>query len=216
MTSWGCNQSPGASSPQGATIQAAFAPPAAKPAPATAPVATASRRLFMDMHELGKVSAKDVAAAHQKDLAVEGSYDVDYKAYWVDEQAGKIYCLVEAPDAAAATAVHAKAHGLTAKTVWPVTGYSQSWRPAPGKRLFLDVHHLGPGKASESDVAAAHAKDLAAQAKHEVTFLNYWFDAESGTVLCLSEAQDPAAPVAVHRDAHGLLPDSIAEVTEGR
>lgn len=37
---------------------------------------------------------------------------MDYKRYWVDEKAGKIFCLVDAPDAETAARVHREAHGL--------------------------------------------------------------------------------------------------------
>ena len=65
-------------------------------------------------------------------------------------------------------------------------------------------------------MAAAHAKDLAAQGKHGVKYLNYWFDAETGTVRCLVEAPSTHAALAVHKEAHGLMPEAITEVTEGR
>jgi hypothetical protein len=56
--------------------------------------------LFMDMHTIeGGVSASDVAEAHQRDLETQGRYGVDYRHYWVDEEAGKIFCLVEAENA---------------------------------------------------------------------------------------------------------------------
>lgn len=83
-------------------------------------------------------------------------------------------------------------------------------------KLFLDVHHLGAGKVTAEAVASAHQKDLAAQAKHNVKYLNYWLDAESGTVMCLAEAPSAEAAMQVHREAHGLIPDSIEEVFEGR
>ena len=77
--------------------------------------------LFMDVHTLeGGVSARDVADAHMKDLETQGPYGVDYKSYWVDEQAGKIFCLVEAPDAETAAKVHREAHGLVAEEIYEV------------------------------------------------------------------------------------------------
>ena len=77
--------------------------------------------LFMDVHTLeGGVSAKDVADAHQKDLETQAKHGVDYKSYWVDEKAGKIFCLVEAPDAEAAHRVHREAHGLVAEEIYEV------------------------------------------------------------------------------------------------
>ena len=55
-------------------------------------------------------------------------------------------------------------------------------------KLYLDVHHLGAGKVNAQAVAEAHQKDLAHQAKHHVKYLNYWLDADSGTIRCLAEA----------------------------
>ena len=81
--------------------------------------------LFMDTHTLeGGVAAADVAAAHQADLATQGPYGVDYLRYWVDEQAGKIFCLVEAPDAETAHSVHRAAHGLVADEIYSVSEHS--------------------------------------------------------------------------------------------
>jgi hypothetical protein len=78
--------------------------------------------LFMDMHSIdGGVKAADVAGAHEADLATQGKYGVDYLRYWVDEEAGKIFCLVDAPDAEAADTVHREAHGLVADAIYPVT-----------------------------------------------------------------------------------------------
>ena len=77
--------------------------------------------LFMDVHTLeGGVSASDVAEAHAKDVETQGKYGVDYKNYWVDEDAGKIFCLVEAPDADTARTVHREAHGLVADEIYEV------------------------------------------------------------------------------------------------
>lgn len=81
--------------------------------------------LFMDVHNVeGGVSASDVAAAHQRDLEVQGEYGVDYQRYWVDESAGRIFCLVEAPDADTAATVHREAHGLVADEIYEVHEHS--------------------------------------------------------------------------------------------
>jgi hypothetical protein len=176
------------------------------------------KKLFMDVHELGKgkVKAADVAGAHRKDLDTQDRHGVHYQAYWVAEGSGKIYCLGEGPSATAMSAVHKEAHGLVAKQVMAVVADNTNWKPRPGKRLFMDVHHLGPGKATAADVAAAHQRDLAVQAKHGARFLNYWFDADSGTIMCLCEASSAEDALAVHKEAHGLMPESIEEVIEGR
>jgi hypothetical protein len=77
--------------------------------------------LYMDVHNVeGGVSAKDVADAHMKDLETQDQYGVNYKSYWVDQKAGKIFCLVEAPDADTAHTVHREAHGLVADEIYEV------------------------------------------------------------------------------------------------
>ncbi len=81
--------------------------------------------LFMDVHHIdGGVAPADVAAAHSADLATQGEFGVNYLRYWVDGTAGKIFCLVDAPDAEAATAVHRKAHGLVADAIYPVSEHA--------------------------------------------------------------------------------------------
>ena len=45
---------------------------------------------------------------------------MNYQRYWVDEEAGKIFCLVDAPSADAASTVHREAHGLVADEIYPV------------------------------------------------------------------------------------------------
>ena len=78
--------------------------------------------LFMDVHnQLPQgASAADVAATHQADRQTHGKYHVRYLNYWVDETAGKVFCLVDAPDAETAHTVHREAHGLVADEIYPV------------------------------------------------------------------------------------------------
>ena len=78
--------------------------------------------LYMDVHHNipEGASAKDVADAHMKDLEVQGKYGVNYRSYWVDDRAGKVFCLVEAPDPEAAHTVHREAHGLVADEIYEV------------------------------------------------------------------------------------------------
>lgn len=74
--------------------------------------------LYMDIHEVpGGVSAEDVAKAHAEDVKIEDKYGVHYHKYWVNEKAGKIFCLCHAPNAEAAIQVHRKAHGMVADKV---------------------------------------------------------------------------------------------------
>jgi hypothetical protein len=77
--------------------------------------------LYMDVHRLDSaVTFEDVGKAHQADLQTQGSYDVSYLRFWVDGKRGRIFCLVEAPKADAATTVHHEAHGLVADEIYEV------------------------------------------------------------------------------------------------
>ena len=77
--------------------------------------------LFMDVHEkVEGLTADAVAGAHRRDLEVQEAHGVRYLRYWFDENSGKVFCLVEAPDADAAHAVHRAAHGLVADSITEV------------------------------------------------------------------------------------------------
>ncbi len=78
--------------------------------------------LFMDIHESlpEGASAKDVAEAHAADVKTQDKYGVNYLKYWVDEGSGKVFCLVDAPDAETAHTVHREAHGLVADRIFQV------------------------------------------------------------------------------------------------
>jgi hypothetical protein len=80
-------------------------------------------------------------------------------------------------------------------------------------KTFMDVHTIKGAKAA--DVAKAHLEDLKVQHNHGVEFVRYWVDEKAGKIFCLSRAESADAPVAAHREAHGLLPEEVYEVTEG-
>ena len=175
-----------------------------------------NERLMLDVHHLegGTAKLEDVMNAHRKDLAVQGSHGVDYQRYWVDESSGTIFCLVEAPSAEAASAVHRAAHGLVADEVVEVVPGILPARASGHATLYMDTHRVDPGVRAE-DVADAHRKDLAVQAAHGVRFLNYWVDERGGTIHCLAEAPNAEAIEETHREAHGLVPETVLPVVEG-
>ncbi len=75
---------------------------------------------YMDVHDIPGVKADAVAEAHEADVRIQDKYGVDYKQYWVNEDEGKVFCLVDAPDKEAAARVHREAHGLEAHTLYEV------------------------------------------------------------------------------------------------
>ncbi len=80
--------------------------------------------------------------------------------------------------------------------------------------LYMDVHDKVDGLTGDA-VAGAHEKDLEVQGKHGVNYLKYWYDEGTGKVFCLVDAPSKEAAEAVHREAHGLVADTITEVKEG-
>jgi hypothetical protein len=77
--------------------------------------------LYMDVHnKVEGLTADAVAGAHNRDLEVQAGHGVQYLKYWFDETSGKVFCLVDAPSAEAATAVHREAHGLVADDITQV------------------------------------------------------------------------------------------------
>lgn len=84
------------------------------------------------------------------------------------------------------------------------------------RNLYIDVHHVGPGKVKVEDVAKAHAKDVAVQKKYGTKFIKYWVDEAEGNIYCLVSSPDTQSIVRTHAEAHGLLPDRVYEVTGGK
>ncbi len=107
--------------------------------------------LFMDVHRIeGGVDADDTVKAHAADLRIQGKYGVRYLRYWVSKEAGRVFCLVEAPDANAATTVHREARGLVADEIWRVEEGSFLLPGGRRRRAPIALHpiscpHAGAG-----------------------------------------------------------------------
>ncbi|HTR12025.1 MAG TPA: nickel-binding protein [Roseiarcus sp.] len=76
--------------------------------------------IFMDRHDVRGVKQEDIADLHRRDLEVQDQYNVKYMTYWFDHERCSAFCLVDAPDAAAAERVHREAHGQVANAIIPV------------------------------------------------------------------------------------------------
>ncbi|MDR3695315.1 nickel-binding protein [Mucilaginibacter sp.] len=68
--------------------------------------------IFMDVHIVPGVKAKDVAEAHRLDLLHQQEHGCNCMTYWIDEVRESIFCLIDAPDKNAVAEMHSKAHGL--------------------------------------------------------------------------------------------------------
>jgi class 3 adenylate cyclase len=73
--------------------------------------------LYMDIHRVEGATAEGLAQAHLADLKVQDALGVECVKYWFNESCGKVFCLIHAPNAEAANAVHAQSHGLLAEKI---------------------------------------------------------------------------------------------------
>jgi len=77
--------------------------------------------LFMDIHhKVEGLTSDAVAQAHKKDVETQKEYGVKYLKYWYNDNDGRVFCLVEAPNKEAAIKVHKEAHGLLADEIFEV------------------------------------------------------------------------------------------------
>lgn len=73
---------------------------------------TALMPIYMDLHIVPGVNAKDVAQAHSMDVLMEKEHSCKCLTYWIDEVRGHVFCLIDAPSKESVTELHARAHGL--------------------------------------------------------------------------------------------------------
>ncbi|MEV5484887.1 MULTISPECIES: SCO4226 family nickel-binding protein [Streptomyces] len=75
---------------------------------------------FMDIHRgMEGLTADQLKAAHQADLAIEAQEGVHFEHAWADPDSGDVFCLSEAPSAGAVQRVHERA-GHKADEIHPV------------------------------------------------------------------------------------------------
>jgi AraC-like DNA-binding protein len=71
--------------------------------------------LFMDLHKASdydvKPTVEEIKKNHIADLQVQHKYGVKFLQYWINEEAGLVFCLMEGPDKESCAAVHQEAHG---------------------------------------------------------------------------------------------------------
>lgn len=68
--------------------------------------------IYMDLHIVPGVNAKDVADAHSRDVYLEKDHSCKCLTYWIDELRGQVFCLIDAPNREAVYELHNRSHGL--------------------------------------------------------------------------------------------------------
>ena len=78
--------------------------------------------LFMDYHVTPGITLEEAKKAHLKDLAVQARYNVKYHQFWVNQEAGMVFCLMEGPDKESCAATHREANGIEVCNLVEVDG----------------------------------------------------------------------------------------------
>lgn len=141
--------------------------------------------LYMDFHIFSEITIDQVKQAHIADQSVQDKYNVKYHQFWVNEEAGTVFCLMEGPDKASCEAVHREAHGNIACAMVEVErGYYQLFMennqqldhglvtysngtPDNGYRFVLLVDVIG--KTAVSNSSDYKAILMPGKPKHAVT-----------------------------------------------
>ena len=102
--------------------------------------------LYMDLHKgLKGIKRNDVEHIHQLDVQVQDKYGVKYQKFWVNEDEGTVFCLIEGPSKEACAAVHQEAHGHLACEIIEVhpTDFSIYMGPGEDTASGIAVHPDG-------------------------------------------------------------------------
>jgi AraC-like DNA-binding protein len=68
--------------------------------------------IYMDVHIIPGVKARDVAQAHQLDMLHQEEHECKCMTYWIDEERESVFCLIDAPNKEAVEELHRQTHGL--------------------------------------------------------------------------------------------------------
>ena len=71
---------------------------------------------FMDVHSgFVGVTAEQLKAAHEADLAIEADEGVHFERAWLDQETGKVFCLASGPSREAVLRIHERAGHATSE-----------------------------------------------------------------------------------------------------
>lgn len=102
--------------------------------------------LYMDLHRGMKgVKIEEIEHAHYQDVQVQDKYGVKVHKFWINEEDGTIFCLIEGPDKEACIACHEEAHGNVACEIIEVRPSDLQIYMGPGTEtpVGLAVHPDG-------------------------------------------------------------------------
>lgn len=88
----------------------------------------------MDFHnDMQGVSHEDASNAHLADMEIQDKYGVKYHKFWVNEEKGFVFCLIEGPSKEACEKVHRLSHGHVACEIVEVSPTDVASFMGPGQ-----------------------------------------------------------------------------------
>lgn len=103
--------------------------------------------LFMDFHKIAGLTIEDIKKGHLADLAIQEKYGVRYHQFWLNQEAGTLFCLTEGPDMKTCEMVHRLAHGNVACAMTEVEpGYYRAFM-GEGHQIDHGIVHNEDGSA---------------------------------------------------------------------
>ena len=90
--------------------------------------------LFIDLHnDMQGVSREAVCDAHLADVDIQDQHGVKYHKFWVNEEKGFVFCLIEGPSKEACEKVHRMSHGHVACEIIEVSPTDVALFMGPGQ-----------------------------------------------------------------------------------
>lgn len=96
--------------------------------------------LFMDFHKFDNITIEAVKTAHIADVGIQDEYGVKYHQFWVNEENGTVFCLMEGPDKETCELVHHMAHGNVACALTEVE--MGVYEKMMGQNISVDRGHV--------------------------------------------------------------------------
>ena len=127
--------------------------------------------IYMDLHKADdygkKPTIEDIKRNHIADLKTQVKYGVRFIQYWINEDAGLVFCLMEGPDKESCIATHQEAHGDMACNVIELKGGDYQIFMGDGRVNEFDITEdvqgaLDPGSRTFlfADVISLSQKDF--------------------------------------------------------
>lgn len=139
--------------------------------------------IYMDRHELDEpITQTELAMGHYQDILIQDQFGIKTLTYWGSEDGKTSFCLMDAPDAASLTKLHAASHGMVPSEVIEVD---------PDEVMAILGRTADPLPVGDMDTYAERAEEYGAA--HDSAFRVIMFtDLKDSTLMNTQLGQDKA------------------------